>query len=76
MLSIVHDMAEADVGDITPEHASGVSKETKLALESVQAKLFPSNSLKATELTQSVPHVRRKLWRGTRDFWDTLQSRV
>ncbi|CEQ38957.1 SPOSA6832_00456 [Sporobolomyces salmonicolor] len=33
MLSIVHDMAEADVGDITPEHASGVSKETKLALE-------------------------------------------
>jgi hypothetical protein len=28
-------MAEADVGDITPEHASGVSKETKLALEQV-----------------------------------------
>ncbi|BGP12857.1 hypothetical protein JCM10213_000382 [Rhodosporidiobolus nylandii] len=33
MLSIVHDLAEADVGDITPEHASGVSKATKLALE-------------------------------------------
>ncbi|GAA5986822.1 hypothetical protein JCM11641_007808 [Rhodosporidiobolus odoratus] len=33
LLSLVHDMAEADVGDITPEHASGVSKETKLALE-------------------------------------------
>ncbi|KAK4332434.1 5'-deoxynucleotidase YGK1 [Rhodotorula toruloides] len=33
MLSIVHDLAEADVGDITPEHASGVSKAQKLALE-------------------------------------------
>ncbi|BGP53040.1 hypothetical protein JCM8202_004124 [Rhodotorula sphaerocarpa] len=33
MLSIVHDLAEADVGDITPEHASGVSKAAKLALE-------------------------------------------
>ncbi|GAA5849954.1 hypothetical protein JCM8547_000963 [Rhodosporidiobolus lusitaniae] len=33
MLSLVHDMAEADVGDITPEHASGVSKAAKLALE-------------------------------------------
>ncbi|GAA5842432.1 hypothetical protein JCM9279_005381 [Rhodotorula babjevae] len=33
LLSMVHDIAEADVGDITPEHASGVSKATKLALE-------------------------------------------
>ena len=39
MLSLVHDMAEADVGDITPEHASGVSKETKLALEQVKNKI-------------------------------------
>lgn len=36
LLSLVHDMAEADVGDITPEHASGVSKEAKLALEEVR----------------------------------------
>lgn len=36
MLSIVHDLAEADVGDITPEHASGVSKAQKLALEEVR----------------------------------------
>jgi putative hydrolase of HD superfamily len=36
MLSIVHDLAEADVGDITPEHASGVSKAAKLALEEVR----------------------------------------
>ncbi|GAA6035153.1 hypothetical protein JCM8097_006391 [Rhodosporidiobolus ruineniae] len=33
LLSIVHDLAEADVGDITPEHASGVTKVQKLALE-------------------------------------------
>ncbi|KAL8284224.1 hypothetical protein RQP46_004973 [Phenoliferia psychrophenolica] len=33
MLALVHDMAEADVGDITPEHVSGVTKEDKLALE-------------------------------------------
>lgn len=37
MLSIVHDLAEADVGDITPEHASGVSKAAKLALEEVRS---------------------------------------
>lgn len=37
LLSMVHDIAEADVGDITPEHASGVSKATKLALEEVRA---------------------------------------
>ncbi|KAK4701186.1 5'-deoxynucleotidase, partial [Phenoliferia sp. Uapishka_3] len=33
MLALVHDMAEADVGDITPEHVSGVTKEDKLVLE-------------------------------------------
>ncbi|KAM0793210.1 hypothetical protein ACM66B_000679 [Microbotryomycetes sp. NB124-2] len=33
MMSIVHDMAEADTGDIPPEHASGVSKESKHELE-------------------------------------------
>lgn len=35
MMSLVHDLAEADVGDITPEHASGVTREEKLALEQV-----------------------------------------
>lgn len=35
MMSIVHDMAEADVGDITPEHASGVTKAQKAKLEEV-----------------------------------------
>lgn len=39
LLSMVHDIAEADVGDITPEHASGVSKATKLALEEVRPAL-------------------------------------
>ncbi|KAK4058065.1 hypothetical protein OIO90_000804 [Microbotryomycetes sp. JL221] len=33
MMSIVHDMAEADTGDIPPEHASGVSKHDKHDLE-------------------------------------------
>lgn len=41
-MSLVHDIAEADVGDITPEHASGVSKEQKLQLEAVR--LLPSFS--------------------------------
>lgn len=36
MMSLVHDIAEADVGDITPEHASGVTKEQKLQLEAVR----------------------------------------
>lgn len=46
MLSIVHDLAEADVGDITPEHASGVSKAAKLALEEVSvACLFLSHAV-------------------------------
>ncbi|GAA5894200.1 hypothetical protein JCM5296_004683 [Sporobolomyces johnsonii] len=64
MLSIVHDMAEADVGDITPEHASGVSKETKLALEE-----------KAMERYQgllghpSIPSLRIKA------LWDEYEAR-
>lgn len=40
MMSLVHDIAEADVGDITPEHSSGISKEQKLALEEVSRR-FP-----------------------------------
>ncbi|KDE05398.1 hypothetical protein MVLG_04195 [Microbotryum lychnidis-dioicae p1A1 Lamole] len=33
MMSLVHDLAEADVGDITPEHASGISREQKHLME-------------------------------------------
>lgn len=35
MMALVHDIAEADVGDITPEQHSGVSKAQKLELEAV-----------------------------------------
>jgi putative hydrolase of HD superfamily len=38
MMSIVHDMAEADVGDITPEHASGVTKAQKAEMEEVSCR--------------------------------------
>jgi len=65
MLSIVHDMAEADVGDITPEHASGVSKETKLALEEVSCVESPTqlrslttkSCLQLTESYDSIPRL-------------------
>ncbi|SCV68583.1 BQ2448_704 [Microbotryum intermedium] len=33
MMSLIHDLAEADVGDITPEHASGISREQKHLME-------------------------------------------
>jgi putative hydrolase of HD superfamily len=33
MMSLVHDLAEADVGDITPPHASGIPREEKLRME-------------------------------------------
>jgi len=35
MMALVHDIAEADVGDITPEEHSGVTKVQKLEMEAV-----------------------------------------
>jgi len=35
MMALVHDIAEADVGDITPEEHSGVTKAQKLEMEAV-----------------------------------------
>lgn len=82
MLSIVHDMAEADVGDITPEHASGVSKETKLALE--QARLLWFSRFFLPFAPSSSPpfpprldlFMCRKRWIGTVGCSDTLRSRA
>lgn len=37
MMSLVHDLAEADVGDITPFAVSGTTREEKLAKEEVRA---------------------------------------
>lgn len=42
MMALVHDLAEADVGDITPPAVSGVSQEDKLALEAVSSALCSS----------------------------------
>ncbi|GAA5832873.1 hypothetical protein JCM11251_000512 [Rhodosporidiobolus azoricus] len=64
MLSLVHDLAEGDVGDITPEHASGVSKATKLALE--EKAMDRMYSLLGSS---SIPALRLK------SLWDEYEAR-
>lgn len=52
MMSLVHDLAEADVGDITPEHASGISREKKLELEQVSSSVYyPCSCLPSVKVT-------------------------
>lgn len=51
MMSIVHDMAEADTGDIPPEHASGVTKEEKHELEVVRSARLSVTGLNVAHLT-------------------------
>lgn len=43
MMALVHDLAEADVGDITPPAVSGISQQDKLALEAVSPALTRRN---------------------------------
>ncbi|GAA6001661.1 hypothetical protein JCM10207_002253 [Rhodosporidiobolus poonsookiae] len=64
LLSIIHDMAEADVGDITPEHASGVSKATKLALEEKAM-----DRIYGLLGTNTIPALRLK------SLWDEYEAR-
>lgn len=45
MMALVHDIAEADVGDITPEQHSGVTKAQKLELEAVSLLLWHTKHL-------------------------------
>lgn len=53
MMSLVHDLAEADVGDITPPHASGISRADKLEMEAVR--LPPLHALLSScKLTMSI----------------------
>ncbi|KAM0755387.1 hypothetical protein T439DRAFT_1981 [Meredithblackwellia eburnea MCA 4105] len=66
MLSLVHDMAEAEVGDITPEHVSGVTREKKLALEAICA-LLGEPSLQSLRI--------RELWNEYEDR-ETPESKV
>lgn len=58
MMSIVHDLAEADVGDITPPHASGISREEKLDLEAVR----PPSPSPAFLLANQWGNDCRRLW--------------